>query len=197
MTFCGISSGSGMAGVGATLGLMLLVNGCGSFAFYEDTKVGINIKVDPKAPEPVEISASFKEAVFALVPARRPEGGGEVHVGAVLSDFDVRYGLDAGGSPSWGRDWLYAVITHGVATGAAATALVAKGPSTAEAGRRAALARDLRALTDAELAAVLRRLGIDGLRAEDAVHLRGRLDAALAVADGMDLVALERALGAP
>jgi hypothetical protein len=50
---------------------LCLLHGCGGFAFYEDTKVAIAIKVDPKAPDPVEISASFKESVFALVPVGR------------------------------------------------------------------------------------------------------------------------------
>jgi hypothetical protein len=37
-----------------TLGIVAvwLLSGCGSFAFYEDTKVAIAIKVDPKSPDP-------------------------------------------------------------------------------------------------------------------------------------------------
>jgi len=56
-----------------TLGIaaVWLVHGCGSFAFYEDTKVAIAIKVDPKAPDPVEVSAAYKESVYALVPMGR------------------------------------------------------------------------------------------------------------------------------
>ncbi len=103
------------------------LGGCGSFAFYEDTKVGIAIRVDPKAPDPVEITASFKEAVFALVPTRElkaTDGQTRIDVGPVLSDFDVRYGANAGKPAADGnRDFLYAVITHGVATGPAATTL--------------------------------------------------------------------------
>jgi hypothetical protein len=46
-----------------TLGIVavwLLLSACGSFAFYEDTKVAIAIKVDPKSPDPVEVSGCIQ-----------------------------------------------------------------------------------------------------------------------------------------
>lgn len=47
-----------------------------------------------------------------------------VDVDPVLADFDVRYGANAGEAVTDGnRDFLYAVITHGVATGPAAMTL--------------------------------------------------------------------------
>jgi len=45
------------------LALTVLVGGCGSLAFYENTKVAIALTLDPSAPEPIEISAAYKETV--------------------------------------------------------------------------------------------------------------------------------------
>ena len=184
-----------MVGMAGALGIALLVAGCGSFAFYEDTKVGITIKVDPKAPEPVEITASFKEAVFALVPVREPSdasGPTTVEVGEVLSDFDVRFGANAGLPLGAGRDFLYVVVTHGLASGQAATTL-ASGAARAEASRREAVASALQKLSDGALAETLRRLGIAGVEATGAARLREGLLAAVATAGDRDLAAVERA----
>jgi len=41
-------------------------------------------------------------------------------VGPVLSDFDVNYGVNAGFLKNRDGDFLYVVITHGIATGRAA-----------------------------------------------------------------------------
>ena len=92
--------------------LCLILTGCGSFAFYEDTKVAIAIKVDPKAPDPVELSAAYKEGVFALVPVGRSNTNPPtLAVGPVLSDFDVNYGVNAGFLKNRDGDFLYVVIT--------------------------------------------------------------------------------------
>lgn len=101
------------------------LSGCGTFAFYEDTKVAVSISVDPSAPDPVEITAAFKEAVYALAPIKRrttEENKAIIETGDILADFDVRYGANANATPGAprARDILYAVITHGLATGDAA-----------------------------------------------------------------------------
>jgi hypothetical protein len=127
-----------------------LLHGCGGFAFYEDTKVAIAIKVDPKAPDPVEISASFKESVFALVPVGRntsESGPPTLVVGPVLSDFDVRYGVNAQ-RPN--PNYLFAAITHGAATGRAAT-LLRQGRSATIKHERLVLTAFLRQLSETDI----------------------------------------------
>src|SRR5262245_21478967 len=78
------------------------------FAFYEDTKIGIALSVDPQAPDPVEITAAYKETVFALAPVGEVDG--EVVIADMLSHLDVRYGVNAD-ARSGNRDFLYVALT--------------------------------------------------------------------------------------
>lgn len=162
--------------------LTLLLGGCGSLAFYEDTKVAIALTLDPAAPEPVTISAAYKESVYALVPTRTVPGQGQnappsiVHVGEILADFDVRYGVHAGAPADRTSDFLYAVITQGLATGPAATILASRDTGSLLQGRRAIIAQFLAGLDMAGLQSIANDLGLGG-EAPDETTLRRHLAA--------------------
>jgi hypothetical protein len=70
--------------------------------------------------------------------------------GPVLSDFDVNYGANAGVLKNRDGDFLYAVITHGLATGKAATLLATRSIGTDQA-RRTVLITFLRQLSEADI----------------------------------------------
>ena len=168
-----------------------LLNGCGSFAFYEDTKVAIAIKVDPKAPDPVEVSAAYKESVYALVPMGRSSTEAQALVaGPVLSDFDVNYGINAQ-RPN--PDFLYAVITHGLATGKAATLLASRSIGNDQA-RRMVMIAFLRQLSDPDIKTAAGALNLGGLGSADAATLRRRTIEAIATSPSSDLDQIESAL---
>jgi hypothetical protein len=174
-----------------TLGIVAvwLLNGCGSFAFYEDTKVAIAIKVDPKAPDPVEVSAAYKESVYALVPMGRSNTDPQALVAdPVLSDFDVNYGVNAQ-RPN--PDFLYAVITHGLATDKAATLLASRSVSTDQA-RRMVLITFLRQLSETDIKTAALSLG--GVGNADGVTLRRRTIEAINSSPSSDLNQFENAL---
>jgi len=178
---------AGAFGIAATC----LVTGCGSFAFYEDTKVAISIRVDPKAPDPVEVSASYKESVYALVPMGRSNTDPQQLVaGPVLSDFDVNYGVNAQ-RPN--PDFLFAVITHGLATGPAATLLAARTVST-DMARRMVIIAFLRQLSDADIKAAAGALSLGGVGNADALTLRRRTIEAINSSTPSDLDQFENAL---
>ena len=179
-----------------TLGIVALwlLNGCGSFAFYEDTKVAIAIKVDPKAPDPVEISAAYKESVYALVPMGRSNTEPQALVaGPVLSDFDVSYGVNAGVPRDRNTDFLYASITHGLATGRAATLLASRSISSDQA-RRMVLIVFLRQLSETDIKTAAGALSLGGIGSADGVTLRRRTIEAVNTSPNADLVQFENAL---
>ena len=176
--------------------LLCLLNGCGSFAFYEDTKVAIAIKVDPKAPDPVEISAAYKESVFALVPVGRDASNPEspiLVVGPVLSDFDVRFGVNAGAARNRNNDFLYAAITHGVATGEAARLLASRSIGSDQ-PRRMVLIAFLRQLSETDIKTAAGALSLGGIGSADAVTLRRRTIEAVYSIPSSDLGQIENAL---
>jgi len=191
------SSGLRAEFIAALVSMPLVLAGCGSFAFYEVSKVGINITVDPKAPDPVEISAAFKEQVFALVPLKAETTDGKVviYVGPVLSDFDVRYGANAGVKNSPGHDFLYAAITHGVATGSAASTL-ASGRTGPDQARRMVIVNFLRQLSDSDMKVAASKLGLAGLGSPDTATLRIRTIAATYASQPADIKTIEDALAA-
>jgi hypothetical protein len=160
------------------LALTVLVSGCGSLAFYENTKVAIALTLDPSAPEPVEISAAYKEGVYALVPTRTisEDEVSIVRVGEILADFDVRYGVNAGATEDRARDFLYAVITQGLATGPAATILATRGERSVLQARRTIIAEFLAGLDMAGLQKISDALAIGG-GSPDETTLRRRLSA--------------------
>jgi hypothetical protein len=179
-----------------TLGIaaVWLVHGCGSFAFYEDTKVAIAIKVDPKAPDPVEVSAAYKESVYALVPMGRSNTDPQALVaGPVLSDFDVNYGANAGVLKNRDGDFLYAVITHGLATGKAATLLATRSIGTDQA-RRMVLITFLRQLSEADIKKAAAALSLGGIGNVDGATLRRRTIEAINSSLPSDLDQIENAL---
>src|SRR5262249_30824709 len=169
----------------------LLMSGCGSFAFYEDSKIAIAIKVDPKAPDPVELSAAFKESVFALIPIGEvsSQTPPRLTVGPVLSDFDVRYGVNAGANNSRNQDFLYAAITHGVATGEPAR-ILARQQLDSDSARRVVILAFLRQLDVSKLGMAADALKLGGLGKPDEAVLRGRLAAAVIGTPRKDLDAL-------
>jgi hypothetical protein len=142
------------------------------FAFYEDTKVGIALTVDPQAPDPVEITAGFKETVFALAPVEDVTEGTvkKVVVADMLSHLDVRYGVNADARPG-AQDILYAVLTHGMATGNAADVLASRSPDELVA-RRATLVRFVRRLDPAEMKAAATALAVPDIDKSTVAQLR-------------------------
>jgi hypothetical protein len=161
--------------------------GCGSFAFYEDTKVAIALSLDPSAPDPVEVSAAFKEAVYALAPVKQQ--GNVMATGPILADFDVRYGVNANATTdSLTRDVLYAVITHGLATGQAA--VIRNGRDGL--ARKAVVARFIDGLGEADLRTAATALSLDALGSP--TELRQRIGRRLRETPEGRLGALEAAL---
>lgn len=170
------------------------LTGCGTFAFYEDTKVALALSVDPSAPDPVEVTAAFKESVYALAPIKRrttAQGQNVIDTGDVLADFDVRYGVNANGSRALMTDVLYAVITHGLATGDAA---VVRKSGADGAARRAVIIHFLDGLDDADLRTAATALNLGGLGAPDASLLRRRLAQSVNDASEAGVMATENAL---
>jgi len=154
--------------------------GCASFAFYEDSKVGVSIGLDPKAPDPVEVSASFKETVFAILPVNKLVDGEGVdplkgpRVGSLLSDFDVRFGANAGGSANLTEDILYAVLSHGIATGKAATILATRTMDELLA-RKVVILDFVAKLNTADLKTAADALKVGGVGNQEDMQLRGRI----------------------
>lgn len=182
--------------VSGIISWLCLLNGCGSFAFYEDTKVAIAIKIDPKAPDPVEISAAYKESVFALVPVGRDNSNPEspiLFVGPVLSDFDVRFGVNAGVRRDRNDNFLYVAITHGVATGRAATVLASRSIGSDQA-RRMVLIAFLRQLSETDIKTAAAALNLGGIGSADGVTLRRRSIEAVYSIPSSDLGQVENAL---
>jgi hypothetical protein len=177
------------------LTLTVLVAGCGSLAFYENTKVAIALTLDPQAPEPVEISAAYKETVYALVPTRTvPDNGVNiVRVGEIVADFDVRYGVNASARKDRDHDWLYAVITQGLATGAAAITLATRGEGGLLQARRVTIAQFLAGQDYAGLQQIADALGIGG-GSPDETTLRRRLSAEVRRAPAATLEGIEDTL---
>jgi len=179
---------------GLALAAAWALAGCGTFAFYEDTKIAIALAVDPAAPDPVEITAAFKEGVYALAPIKRrttAERKSVIDTGPILADFDVRYGVNANAAPGATRDVLYAVITHGLATGDAAQVRRALDEATA---RRAVIVQFVGGLDEGDLRRAATALGLEGPGAPDAAVLRRRLAASVRETAPGDLTAVERAL---
>ncbi len=168
------------------------LGGCGTFAFYEDSKVAIAISIDPKAPDPVEITAAFKESIYALVPLRQvtdpaDSTGKTKHyeVGSVFSDFDVRYGRYGGGETG-AKDILFASINHGLATGPAGKILAARTPDELLA-RKIVITSFIRSLKADEVsqAATALNLAGPGRETTETVQNRVLLAVQLAGADGV------------
>ncbi len=88
----------------------------------------------------------------------------------MLSDFDVNYGVNAQ-RPN--PDFLYAVITHGLATGKAATLLAARSISTDQA-RRMILITFLRQLSETDVKTAAAALSLGGVGTAVGVTLRRR-----------------------
>jgi len=163
----------------AALGLVLV--GCTSFSFYEDSKVGVSLAIDPKAPDPVEVSASFKESVFAVVPVNKDLLDGKTkdassgpRIGSLLSDFDVRFGATAGGSPRWNEDILYAVLGHGIATGKAASILAARSMDELLA-RKVVILDFVERLNTKDLKTAADALNVSGVGDQEDRLIRGRI----------------------
>ena len=160
--------------------LSLALVGCSTFAFYEDSKVGVSIRLDPKAPDPVEVSASFKESVFAVLPVNKlvdgegGDSGSGPRVGSLLSDFDVRFGANAGGSGKWNEDVLYAVLGHGMATGKAATILAARAMDELLA-RKVVILDFVAKLSTKDLKTAADALKVGGVGDQENMQLRGRI----------------------
>ena len=161
--------------------LALALAGCTSFAFYEDSKVGVSLAIDPKAPDPVEVSASFKESVFAVVPVNKELVDGAPkdqlsgpQIGSLLSDFDVRFGANAGGSPALFTDVLYAVLGHGIATGKAATILAARSVDELLA-RKVVILAFVENLSTQDLKTAADALKVAGLGDQEDLLIRGRI----------------------
>jgi len=174
--------------------LPLALAGCGTFAFYEDSKVAIAISVDPKAPDPVEITAAFKESIYALVPLRQVEVVDpndssrkikHYEVGSVFSDFDVRYGRKAGGQLG-AQDILFASINHGLATGTAGRTLAGRTPDGLLA-RKVVITSFIRGLKGDDVKDAATALKLDGPGQETIEAVRNRVLLAVqqASADGV------------
>ncbi len=87
----------------------------------------------------------------------------------------------------------YAAITHGVATGTAASTLGA-GFASADQGQRVVIMTILRQLWDTDLTIAAQELKLAGLGAPDAASLRRRVIEAVNSSPPGDLAAIERAL---
>jgi hypothetical protein len=139
----------------------------------------------------VEVSAAYKESVYALVPMGRSNTDPQALVaGPVLSDFDVNYGVNAQ-RPN--PDFLYAVITHGLATGKAATLLASRSVSTDQA-RRMVLITFLRQLSETDIKTAAAALSLGGVGNADGVTLRRRTIEAINSSPSSDLNQFENAL---
>ena len=175
------------------LGLVPLIAGCGGmFAFYEDTKIGIALTVDPQAPDPVEITAAYKETVFALAPVGEVDG--EVVIADMLSHLDVRYGVNAD-ARSGNRDFLYVALTHGMATGTAAKTLASRAPDELVA-RQVTLLRFVYRLDAPEMKVAATALDVPDVDKRTAFDLRAATVAKIRSAkSGPALCGLEKPLG--
>ena len=163
-----------------------LCTGCAStFAFYENSKIALTMSVDPQAPDPVEVTAAFKETVFALVPLKETSDGTSqdkkrFEAGSVLSDFDVRY-LPLS---------LTATVNHGLATGAAAGLLAARTPDEILA-RKIVIIGFVRSLATTDVPKVADALKLAGLGTQPVELVRSRVlltvrQAAPAVVDDIE-----------
>jgi len=99
-----------------------------------------------------------------------------VRVGEILADFDVRYGVNASAPKDRDHDFLYAVITQGLATGDAARTLATRDEGSLLQARRAIIAQFLAGLDMAGLQNIAEALGIGG-GSPDETTLRRRLSA--------------------
>ena len=132
--------------------------------------------------------------MYALVPMGRSNTDPQALVaGPVLSDFDVNYGANAGVLKNRDGDFLYAVITHGLATGKAATLLATRSIGTDQA-RRMVLITFLRQLSEADIKKAAAALSLEGIGNVDGATLRRRTIEAINSSLPSDLDQIENAL---
>jgi hypothetical protein len=116
-------------------------------------------------------------------------------VGDLISDFDVRFGVNAGAERNRTGDFLYAAITHGIATGSAATILASRLPASDEA-RRLVMTAFLRQLDAAQLASAADALKLTGLGPPNDKTLLSRLTKEVNSSSLANLGAMEQAFKA-
>lgn len=107
------------------IAVSVAISGCGSFplVFVEESKIAISIAARANSPEPIQVTAGFKEVVYAVVPPNgfQPQGTpAATDAQSLLADFDVAYK----------RSNLSVGVTHGLASGAAAQELSESGLAT-------------------------------------------------------------------